>query len=198
MRKPLALLAALLLTTSLAAGCGDEGDDGANDDASTSVEGGDGATDDTDDSDESTTTTDGESPDDTADASDTTLGAGSDPDSEFCEAARAFASDPEIADLDFTQPEDIQHGVDLLTGLRDAAPAELQDDLDIVIEGFQAVATALGEAGQDPAAQQEAIAGLEGEFQTISEASTNVQTFTQEQCGIDVAGTGAGTETPTG
>jgi hypothetical protein len=191
MRKPLALVAAFLLAGSLAAGCG--GDDSGDDNASTTVSGGsaaDDATTTTGDGD-ATTTTDG------GDATDAPTG-GANPDSDYCHAALTFTNDPDLSNAStnvFSDPALVAHAIDLLGDMHDAAPDDIKDDLQTFIDAFEAIGTALQQAGDDPTAQQEALAGIQDQFTDLQAASDNVQQFTQTECGIDVDDTDSTTTT---
>lgn len=198
MRKSLAVLFSLLLATSLAA-CGDDGDDesgspsasasGTDDDVAAGADDGEGEGGET--TDETATPEDGDDAggEDTGDdGTDEPVGEPADPDSEFCQQANVFATDTSLGDLDFSDPADLETGVSLLESFRDAAPEEIADDLQVIVDGFEAVATALAEAGTDPAAQAAAAEELQDDLAALSEASANVQQFTMDQCGIDITG----------
>ena len=193
MRKPLAVLLSLLFVASLAA-CSD--DDAGPDAASGSGSGteepsaGDGSDDattttgDDEGDDDVTTTTGDDSGDDAGPASE-----------EYCAVADRFVSDESLANLDMTDPDDVAIGVALLEELRDAAPDDIQDDIQVIIDVFQEVAVAAAEAGDDPEAQAAISEEFQEEIAALDEATTVLTEFTLDECGIDITGGGA-TGTP--
>ncbi len=58
---------------------------------------------------------------------------------DYCDKVRAYDSDASLATTDFTTPAGQQKLVDILMDLETAAPAELEDDYQLVIEGFEAI-----------------------------------------------------------
>jgi len=90
---------------------------------------------------------------------------------DFCEQARA---------LDEQDTEDIsdEDSLEALRDIRDDAPDELQDELDLLIDIGELVV----ETGDDPEAQAEAFAELDQE--ELTTASANLTAYLEEECGI--------------
>lgn len=88
----------------------------------------------------------------------------------FCDLARDY--DEEFAD---SEPSDAE-AKDALDRLADAAPDEISDDVQSVVDALDAIQ----EAGTDP----ERLAALEEELAGTEEASARVETFLDEECGI--------------
>ncbi|MDQ3095905.1 MAG: hypothetical protein M3Q82_08130, partial [Actinomycetota bacterium] len=58
---------------------------------------------------------------------------------DYCDKVRAYDGDASLARTDFTTPAGQQKLVDILVDLGTAAPPELKDDYQLVIEGFEAI-----------------------------------------------------------
>jgi hypothetical protein len=118
-----------------------------------------------------------------------TTSAAPEADSEFCTEAADFGQsisssfsgteDPAEAEAQIRQAAEQIRGIE--------PPAEIADDWTALADGFERLADTVGGATSpnDP----EAAAKLQQELQGLQEAGTNVQTYLQEECGID---TGAG------
>ncbi len=61
---------------------------------------------------------------------------------------------------------------------------------------FEALAAAIGDAGDDPEARAETISELEGEFGDIETSPANVETCVSEECAVDRRLTEASTPLP--
>jgi len=106
----------------------------------------------------------------------------------FCDQAESFSENDPFDSLDPQDPDQVDEAVGLLEDFRDAAPAEIEDDLTAAVGFLEAYADAIGEAGDDPEAQAEALSGLEGEFGEIEAKLANVETFVSEECDVDLGG----------
>lgn len=89
---------------------------------------------------------------------------------DFCDLSREFDEK-----FDTAEPTDAE-ATEALERLADAAPEEIEDDVRLIVDALDAVA----EAGTDP----EALAALEEEFAGTEEASSRVETYLDEECGI--------------
>jgi cytoskeletal protein RodZ len=58
---------------------------------------------------------------------------------DYCDKVRAYDSDASLATTDFTTPAGQQKLVDILVDLETAAPPELKDDYQVVLDGFEAI-----------------------------------------------------------
>ena len=58
---------------------------------------------------------------------------------DYCDKVRAYDSDASLATTDFTTPAGQQKLVDILVDLETAAPPELKDDYQVVVDGFEAI-----------------------------------------------------------
>jgi hypothetical protein len=75
--------------------------------------------------------------------------------------------------------------VEQLHALQDAAPGEVRDDVETVADVAERLVKALGEIDPaDPLSGLEGLDNLQADFDAVEEASTNVATYTQSQCGI--------------
>jgi hypothetical protein len=175
MRKFLALPFALALFVPLAA-CG-----GGDDEESSSSSGSSSAS--ASSEDEETTTTTEEDDGGDGEASD-----------EFCGMAETFAEEENLDELDFEDPDDVEIAVGLLEEFRDAAPDDVAEDIDLLVEAFGAIVEVLNDNPDDPEAQAEAFAELEEEFADVEQATERVEEFTREACGVDISGD-SGTDT---
>jgi len=58
---------------------------------------------------------------------------------DYCDKVRAYDSDASLATTDFSTPAGQQKLVDILVDLETAAPPELKDDYQVVVDGFEAI-----------------------------------------------------------
>jgi hypothetical protein len=164
MRKFLALLFGLALFVPLAA-CG-----GGDDEDSSSSSGSASSADD----EETTTTTEEEDEDDGGDSS------------EFCGVIDDI-QDANFDELDFEDPEALAAALDALEELRDAAPGDLEEDMDQLIAGFEFLAENFDDLS-DPEAAAELEEEFADEFEDFDAAGERVDEFSLEECGITVDG----------
>jgi len=106
----------------------------------------------------------------------------------FCDQAENLVESDPFDSLDPEDPNQIDEAVGLLEDFRDAAPAEIEDDLSATVDFFEAYAEATGEAGDDPEAQAAVFSELEEEFADIEAKLANVETFVTEECDVDLGG----------
>ncbi len=104
----------------------------------------------------------------------------------FCDQAESFSESDPFDSLDPEDPNQLDEALGLLEDFRDAAPGEVEEDLTAVVDFFEAYAAAIGEAGDDPEAQAEALSGLEDEFGEIETNLADVETFVTEECDVDL------------
>lgn len=203
MRKLAAVLLSLLFVAPLAA-CGDDDDGGSgasgsgstaesadgdgadSDDDGTAAEGDDEG----DDGDDTGTDDDGDATDgdDTGDDGSDDGDTSGTPAPGFCTTADRFINDDSLAQLDLTNPDDVAVAVALLEDLRDDAPDEIADDVQVIIDVFQEVALAAAEAGPSQEEQEALAAEYADEIAALDEATAVLAEFTQEECGIDILG----------
>ena len=114
-------------------------------------------------------------------------------DSAFCQQAAGLqtqlASTPDLSDPAAAAPA-FQQIADSVRGID--APAEISSDWNALADGLEQIGqlfatTDFNDPNQAAAAQQQ-IAQLES---TLSSASTNVESYLTDQCGIDTSGDGA-------
>lgn len=80
---------------------------------------------------------------------------------------------------------ELDAAVEQLRALQDAAPGEVRDDVETVAGVAERLVQALGEIDPaDPLSGLEGLDDLQADFDKVDEASTNVATYTQAQCGI--------------
>lgn len=167
MRKFLALLFGLALFVPLAAcGGGDDEDSSSSSGSASSIE----------DEDEETTTTTEEEDEDEGDGDS----------SEFCGVIDDI-QDADFDELDFEDPEALAAALDALEELRDAAPGDLEEDMDQLIAGFEFLAENFDDLS-DPEASAELEEEFADEFEDFDAAGERVDEFSLEECGITVDG----------
>jgi hypothetical protein len=108
-------------------------------------------------------------------------------DSEFCTKAADFGSSINSS-FDSNDPAQLTKGLqDAADGVRAIEPpAEIADDWNALADGLEKVSKTLDGADiNDP----KVAAQVQTDIQSLAEPSTNVQTYLQEQCGIDTEGT---------
>jgi hypothetical protein len=183
MRKILALLFGLALFVPLAA-CG-----GGDDDETSSGSGSSSASSDEDD-DESTTTTEEEDDD----SGDSDSDGGANADSEYCGVVQDVIDlDDAFGDeeLDFADDETVAIVVNALEDLRDSVDDDdIADDYDTAIDGFEAIADAVRDAGGDEDAELEVFTDpdFEDQFTEFTAATERIDEFTLEECGTTLDG----------
>src|SRR5215218_5998981 len=108
-------------------------------------------------------------------------------DSEFCTQADDFGNSISSSFNSNDPAQLTQNLQDAADGVRAIEPpAEIADDWNALADGLEKVATTLDGADiNDP----EVAAEVQTDLQALQEPSTNVQTYLQEQCGIDTSGT---------
>jgi hypothetical protein len=185
-RKPLALLFAAAFTISLAACGGDDGDSSASDEGSESTEAP-AASSETPDSsaggDESAATT----------AAPDFSGEGGD---EFCGEAQGFnevfSGEAFQSDDPANLEEQFNASQQALEQLEESAPDEIKEDVGIIADALAGLIDVFASANYDftqLAQDPEAIAQLEAfNSQEITDASTRVEAYLTEVCGIDSGG----------
>ena len=164
MRRSAVILVPLALVLGVAA-CGDDDDSGG--DAASE----DAASDDTASDDES-------SDDDSS---------GGDSDSEWCQLARDVqAQDDLFGDVDFTDPEAMrsafEEATDVLEDAADAAPEEIQDDVNTSLDAFREYIDVLEEADYD--FTQIDTAAFDEIGAEAEEAGARIDAYNERVCGI--------------
>jgi hypothetical protein len=114
-----------------------------------------------------------------------TTSAAPEADSEFCTQAADFGQsisssfsgteDPAEAEAQIRQAAEEIRSIE--------PPAEIADDWTALADGFESLAETVG--GATSANDPEAAAELQAQLQGLQEAGTNVQTYLQQECGID-------------
>ena len=90
--------------------------------------------------------------------------------SDFCETGEEEFAD--VSGLNPTDPEDVTTIREKFEALRDEAPAEIEDDFDVVVDGLKQVE----DAGDDPAAAADFDAAA------YTGALQNIERYVDENC----------------
>ena len=107
-------------------------------------------------------------------------------DSEFCSQAENFGTELSSSFSSDDPAQLTQNLQDAADGLREIeAPDEISEDWNALADGLDQVATTLD--GVDPN-DPEAAAEVQQQLAGLQESATNVQTYLQEECGIDAGG----------
>ncbi len=107
-------------------------------------------------------------------------------DSEFCSQAQDFGTSISSSFSSDDPAQLTQNLQDAADGLREIeAPPEISEDWTALADGLDQVATTLD--GADPNDPQTA-AEVQQQLAGLQESATNVQTYLQEECGIDAGG----------
>jgi hypothetical protein len=117
----------------------------------------------------------------------------------FCDALRAGENPLDVFDRYdptnvSTAREQLQRGVDRLRELERAAPSEIRDDLQVLVDVGNKVVEAL-----DPATGGRPPPDFTADFQRVQDASGRVTEFASTQCGVDLDSASPGpAATPSG
>jgi hypothetical protein len=106
---------------------------------------------------------------------------------EFCASLRTGENPLDVFDRYdptnvATARGELQQGADRLRELRQAAPRQLQDDMDVLVNVADELVRVLDPQGGD----KSTVPDFTAEFDKVSAASGNVTRFAASNCGIDL------------